>query len=272
MLIEEFERTYSRFNKDSFLSRLAEHSGRLTVPQDFIRMLHIYDDLYRRSAGRITPLGGQLISDLGYDREYAFIQKKTNQTVPGFSEVLHIINSQEIFIEKGLTFDLGALGKGFLIDRVMENIRKNTSIKRVLINAGGDIAHYAHDEKKARIALEHPEDQTKALGVVEIGNEALASSGVRKRQWSGGGKQLHHIIDPLTGNSSSGVLASWVIHPRAAIADALATSLFLTNAKNLNSLYDFDHALITNDGRMRCGKRFEKVFEDFLTDSFSQVL
>lgn len=259
ILLENFESMYSRFDSQSFLSKLECRSGRLMVPQNFVKMLEIYSDFYELSEGRITPLGGRVISDMGYDRDYSFVQKKGRLTVPGFPESVKIVSDQEVRINEGLTFDFGALGKGFLIDLTMEHIRKQGNISRILINAGGDIAHYASDGKKARIALEHPEDPKKALGVVELGNEALASSGIGKRIW-GDKKQLHHIYDPTTGDNNTSIQASWIIHDSAAIADALATSLFLTDPSRLLCAYDFDYALITTEKMIQATKRFQEAF------------
>lgn len=259
ILLQDFESMYSRFNAQSFLSKLEEQSGRLVVPQNFVSMLEMYSDFYELSEGRITPLGGRVISDLGYDRDYSFVQKKGRLTVPGFMESVKILNKQEIEIKKGLTFDLGALGKGFLIDLTMQQIRKKDNISRILIDAGGDIAHYASDNKKARIALEHPEDSKMALGVIELGNEALASSGIGKRIW-GDQEQLHHIYDPIMGGNTTNIQASWIIHSSAATADALATSLFLTDPHKLLCAYEFEYVQITSKKNVIATGRFCEIF------------
>ena len=73
------------------------------------------------------------------------------------------------------------------------------------------------------VALEHPADASKAIGVVPLSDGALAASSVNRRAWGDG---LHHVIDAITGLPTSSVIATWAPAPDALHADGLATALF----------------------------------------------
>ena len=74
-----------------------------------------------------------------------------------------------------------------------------------------------------RIALEHPADPPKAIGVVELREGALCASASNRRSWGDG---LHHVIDAVTGIPTADVIATWALAPDALHADGLATALF----------------------------------------------
>ena len=95
-----------------------------------------------------------------------------------------------------------------------------------------------------RIALEHPLDPSKAVGVAELADGAFCASATTRRAWGDG---LHHVIDPLTGLSARGVLATWVLAPTALVADGIATALF----------FDPDPGFVT-----RATSGFARMFDD----------
>jgi FAD:protein FMN transferase len=259
LILQQFESLYSRFQQDSFLRQLAHKNGTVDVPEDFVTMLRIYRELYRATDRLLTPLSGRLLSDLGYDEDYSFGEVRNVRIVPDFFSSVQILDPTTLVIDSDLHFDFGALGKGYAMDLIMQHCLAFSTFERILINAGGDVLHWSRDGQKARIALESPEDDTQALGIVEIGNEALASSAINKRRW-GKGREFHHIVNPSTGKSTQTLQSAWVIHESAAIADGLATSLFLSSVAQLAGAYDFDYAMIYEDGSLQKSLFFEDSF------------
>ncbi|MFT4030763.1 MAG: FAD:protein FMN transferase, partial [Protaetiibacter sp.] len=74
-----------------------------------------------------------------------------------------------------------------------------------------------------RIALEHPADATRAIGVAELTEGALsASAGNRRRRPNG----WHHVLDAVTGLPARDVVASWTVAADELTADGAATALF----------------------------------------------
>ena len=116
--------------------------------------------------------------------------------------------------------DVGAAGKGYLIDLVSGVLLEQGHSEHV-IDASGDLL--ARGDVRMRVALEHPRDPRKAIGVVELHDGALAASSSNRRAWGDG---LHHVLDAVTGEPTSTVIATWALADSALIADGAATALF----------------------------------------------
>jgi FAD:protein FMN transferase len=65
--------------------------------------------------------------------------------------------------------------------------------------------------------------------VLEVTDAAVATSSTRVRGWvSASGAELHHVLDPRTGEPASApVDTATVLAPDAATADGLATALLV---------------------------------------------
>jgi thiamine biosynthesis lipoprotein len=117
--------------------------------------------------------------------------------------------------------DLGALGKGYAIDRAIETLA-DWGLESFLLHAGQSTV-YARGtppgESAWEILLRHPRDPKKVLGQVRLRDQAL----------SGTGRVLHgpHIIDPRTGEPAHGAAGSWASAASAAESDALSTAFLV---------------------------------------------
>jgi thiamine biosynthesis lipoprotein len=96
-----------------------------------------------------------------------------------------------------------------------------------------------------RIALEHPLDPRKAVGVAELADGAFCASATTRRAWGDG---LHHVLDPATGLPTRGVLATWVLAPTALVADGIATALFFDPAADFVARRTVGFARMFDDG------------------------
>lgn len=237
---ERFEKSFSRFRPTSFVSRLAEEKriGDIDVPEHFIAMLRPYFQLQSATDGKITPLVGHTLSDLGYDAAYSLTPQKIVRLAPDLSETVAILGDTHIAVKYPVLFDFGAIGKGYFCDRIADFLREN-NIQRFLVNGSGDIVYEGNGEA-IHVGLEHPNDTTKVIGSVEMTRDALCASGTNRRRW----RNYHHIIDPDTTTSPEHLLATWVRAENAATADLLATALFLANPNALRIAIPFEYATL----------------------------
>ncbi len=232
-----FDETYSRFKAASLVWQLSEKRGLLEVPEDLVLMLRLYDRLGALSGGKLNPLVGFALSDLGYDATYTLKPKDSIRPVPEFGKALRIIDDTHIELMESVLIDLGALGKGFFVDKIAAYLRRQ-GIRRFLVNGSGDI-YYSGDGKPLRAGLEHPSDPTKVIGVIEISEGALCASATNRRAWSG----YHHTIDPQSLTSPQDIIATWVRADTAALADGLSTCLFLTEPERFRDI-SFEYCLL----------------------------
>src|SRR3989338_7283209 len=102
--------------------------------------------------------------------------------------------------------DLGAIGKGYAVDKALEII-KNFGIDNACVNLGGNIYVLGASAGKNtwKIGVQHPRNKDEILGYLELKNEATATSGDYERFFEIKGKRYSHIINPKTGMPVNGI-------------------------------------------------------------------
>jgi FAD:protein FMN transferase len=241
---ETFDQTYSRFIASSLVCELAATIGIAEVPEDLMNMLRLYERLFRRTDGRCNPLVGFSLSDLGYDAEYSLHAKEGIRPTPDFSEALRIVDDGHIELREPMLIDVGALGKGYFLDRIAE-LLKTRGIRHFLADGSGDIVYQGPTDIRA--GMEHPDDPAKVIGVVTMNKGSLCASGGNRRAWGG----RHHIIDPASLNSPNEILATWVLAESAAISDGLATCLFLCDPEPLLAEWTFEYCILNSEYKVK---------------------
>jgi thiamine biosynthesis lipoprotein len=251
--IELFDRHYSRFRKDSLVSSMAQTKGEYILPNDGKPMFDFYKELYDITDGEMTPLIGQLLSDYGYDREYSLIQKDLKPT-PSWTTALDY-KFPKLLIKKPVLIDVGALGKGYIVD-IISDLIENSGIKKFSINAGGDILNRNVLGRLNKIGLEHPIELDQVIGVAEITNGSICGSAGNRRRWG----NIHHIVSPSSQSSPDEILASWVVADKALLADGLSTALFFIEAPKLQQKYKFEYAIVRKDLSLERSENFPAEF------------
>ena len=240
---ERFDQTFSRFIPTSLISQIAEQTGKIEVPADLTKMLQIYFDLYDLTEKKLNPLIGHTISDLGYDATYSLVPKEEVRKTPDLQETMRIIDETHIEMTKPALIDLGALGKGYFVDRIA-GILDEAGIKEYLVDGSGDIRCKG---SLIKVGLEDPRDETKVIGTLEMMTGSMASSGTNRRRWG----KYHHVIDPHSNVSTKGIVATWVTAPTCALADALASAFFFVSPEELADIYVCEYALMNEEGKIK---------------------
>lgn len=132
--------------------------------------------------------------------------------------------------QAGLKLDLNAIAKGYAVDRVVERLT-SVGAKRYLVNVGGELKVAGRAPRGApwRIGIQRPANGLESQHIIlRLMGGSVATSGDYRNFHIIDGQKLSHIIDPATGRPIQHKLASvTVIHARAAVADGLATGLFV---------------------------------------------
>lgn len=246
----DFDETYSRFKRTSLVWRLAESTGVQEVPLDLVSMLWQYEKLHVASGGKINPLVGYTISDLGYDDVYSLVPREHVRATPDFSS-LRILDGTHVELTEPALIDLGAIGKGFFVDRIGDMLRAR-GIRHFLVDGSGDVLY--HGPRPISAGLEHPGDATKVIGKISLTSGALCASGTNRRRWS---EDLHHVIDPDTGRPTRGIVATWARAETAAMADGLASCLFFANPEKLKTQFPFEYCVFYDDNQIAASPGFD---------------
>ena len=250
--IERFDLDWSRFRDDSLVSRIARSPGRYRMPDDAPELLALYRELYQASGGRVSPLVGRALESLGYDAQYRLTPAATRVPVPSWDDAVSW-DGEYLTTATPVLLDVGAAGKGYLVDLV-SGLLADHGIPEHVIDASGDLLTRG---VPLRVALEHPGDSTKAIGVVELSggsdDAALCASASNRRVWGDG---LHHVLDAVTGEPTSHVIASWAIASTARWADGAATALFFDAPANFYSLHNVVTIRMFANGRVERSPSF----------------
>ncbi|MBP6913804.1 MAG: FAD:protein FMN transferase [Candidatus Levybacteria bacterium] len=246
--INTFDKNYSRFRKDSIVYKIQKTPGVYTMPQDFDLMMTLYESLYRLTNGLFTPLIGDLLVSSGYDMNYSFKQGTLKNVLKWENTIDY--RDLKLHIKTATILDFGGVGKGYLIDIISDIIREYSN--SFIIDAGGDILTIDSSNRKIKIGLEHPADNTKIIGVCEIQNKSICASSGNRRRWG----KFHHIINPETKSSPQNIISTWVISDTAVISDALATCLFLVKPGLLEKAYKFEYLVLFDDYTFSISKNF----------------
>lgn len=114
-----------------------------------------------------------------------------------------------------------------------------------------------------RIALEHPDDASQAVGVAEISRGALCASAPSRRHWGEAARmRLHHLLNAIDGLPANDIAAAWAFVREGdapfpcALADGLATALFATSPDRLRERFRFDCAFIDANGGTHASSGF----------------
>ena len=247
--VERFDRDWSRFRDDSVVTRIAREPGRHRLPADAGPLLDWYRELYEGTGGQVSPLVGRTMESLGYDAAYRLTPDSSPAPVPAWADAMSW-DGQYLDTTRSVLLDVGAAGKGYLVDLV-STILTGFGIATHVVDASGDLV--ARGATSETVALEHPADPAKAIGVVPLADGALAASAVNRRTWGDG---LHHVIDAVTGLPTSSVIATWALAPDAMHADGLATALFFDPDLNLFANADVSYVRMFANGRVEHSPSF----------------
>ncbi|WP_293785420.1 FAD:protein FMN transferase [uncultured Aeromicrobium sp.] len=220
-IIDDFDRTWSRFRDDAVVARLRRERC-VDLGPDAPAVLGLYERLDELTDGAVSPAIGASLERLGYDAQYTLTPR--GEALPAFRWRDARRDGSVVTVDQPVVVDIGAVGKGFLAQRIADLLPAPATV-----DASGDIVH--RGARPLRVALEHPRNPQLAVGVVDLApGSAICASAVNRRTW---GQRWHHVLDARTGEPTRDVLATWVVAPDAALADGLATALFFVEPEQV---------------------------------------
>ena len=181
----------------------------------------------------------------------------------GYQKVFLNPSDKSIFLpDKGMRIGFGAIGKGYAADKV-KSLLKAKGVSGGIVNASGDLSAWGvqPDGQPWQVGLVNPKNKNKVFAWFPINDRAVVTSGDYERYLLMDGKRFGHIINPKTGYPAQGVISCTVFAPKAELADALATALFVLGIENglyfVNQLPEIDAILIDDEGKLHASKNIE---------------
>jgi len=228
--IDQLMSTYKATSEVSRFNRAAIGDS-ISASFETLEVYRLSKKIFDASNGYFDPTIGSLVNAWGFGPSG---KQKTLESTQ-VSELLRLSAFKSVALENGRlrklnngSIDFSAIAKGYAVDAVSEYLSR-IGQENYLIELGGEI--YAAGTNQAgvswRLGIEEPDFMgRKSYNVVEINNQALATSGDYRNFIEENGHRYSHTIDPKTGYPVERSVASVsVIAATCAEADAWATAL-----------------------------------------------
>ena len=172
-------------------------------------------------------------------------------------------------LPENMELDLGAVAKGYTGTYLAEQLRQ-AGVTSAILRLGGNIQAVGTrpDGNPWRVAIQDPDSQQEAtLGVVEVSDQAVITSGGYQRYFEADGETYWHIMDPETAAPArSGLTSVTVIGADGTVCDALSTALFVMGPEEAADFWrahpelGMELILVLEDGTVQITQGLEETF------------
>jgi len=264
----------SNYKTDSALSSLnrSAHFHAEKVPADLYRVVEESVRFSKLSGGKfdisIAPLVDLWKAAIAGEGAPSSASQQAARACVGYEKIELTPPDQITFHSSCMRLDLGAIGKGYAVDRAAEVLR-SSGIRDALINAGSSTILAMGSPPDQSAWLVHLRDPSHQVDPQVMLKDESVSTSEQTAPSLLGDATAGHIIDPDTGTPLQTEFAVSVIAQTGMISDALSTtSLLLGPAKGkglLQGMPDVSAIWISRDAQMetvtggpqlRFGKKF----------------
>lgn len=239
--VHRLEQRLSSYREESDLMRLNRAAAErpVTVDAELYGLLRRAAAIHDQTEGAFDPVGGALIRLWqNCRRENRIPTADEVSAALAASGLRHVLwNDDErtvAFDRAGVEWHLGAIGKGFAVDRAVGLLRQR-GVTSALVHGGKSSVfawgrHAGHEGWP--IGLQNPLLPDRRLVTLLLDDAALGTSGTAVQGFRHGGKRYGHILDLRCGWPAERMLSVSVVAPDAALADALSTAFFVLGVEN----------------------------------------
>lgn len=253
--IERLEAGLSLFNPRSEIAHLNARAaqGPVRVTPPLFALLQHAQRLHRESGGAFDITIAPLVRCWGFMNGSGHLPQPAELTEARACVGMWLVQLDPSdftvrFARTGVMLDLGAIGKGYAIERAVEVLRE-AGVASALLHGGTSSVQALGrppDAEFWKIALEHPQAGSACqpaspaneppaaapglLATVPLRDEAMSVSAVWGKSFQAEGKTFGHVLDPRTGQPVTGTVLAAVVLPSATETDALSTALLTLGA------------------------------------------
>lgn len=245
--LNKVDASLSMFNPRSTIARI--NNGEDTkVDAMILDVWQLSCKISEASDGAFDPTCGPLVNAWGF----GFREKKLPDSLQ-VDSLKQLVGWQKVKLQNGkitkenpnVTLDFSAIAKGYGVDAVA-NLFRRKGIHNFMIEIGGEIVANGNNPKGEiwRIGINKPDDDSTSTNnaiqnVIELNNNAVATSGNYRNFYIQNGRKISHTIDPRTGYpTQQDILSSTVVAPTCAMADGFATSFMVLGLDRAKALLE----------------------------------
>lgn len=238
--LKAVDQEFSMFNPQSTVALINE-GKRPTLSDDFLEVYQLAQQVNEESDGAFDITVAPLVNAWGFG--FKNQQMPNNHQIDSLRRLVgmeHVSlagakGSQYVrFQRPRMMLDFSAIAKGYGTDRVARLLMSH-DVANFMVEIGGEVYAKGNSEKRLpwRIGVSKPvddpdNDAQELETVLNVTNQAMATSGNYRNFYYKGGRKYANTIDPKTGRPvQHSLLSATVLAPTCAEADAYATSFMV---------------------------------------------
>mgnify|MGYP003290560941 CR=1 FL=1 len=247
------------------------------VDKKIIDMLTFSKDMYEKTDGKVNIAMGSVLRIWHNYRTWG-LDDPENAELPPMERLREaakhtVINDVIIDKEKStvfladpeMTLDVGAIAKGYAVERVAQYL-ENKGVTSFILNVGGNIRTIGlnGENEPFKAGIENPDTTNEDVPFIEflkLESMSLVTSGSYQRFYTVNGVNYHHLIDPVTLMPGTNYLSVSVVTRDSGLGDALSTALFLMSEQEGRALIEKTEGAeamwVYPDGRQVYSEGFE---------------
>ena len=240
---------YNDYEGLNNLKTVNDHPGEaVEVDQAVIDLLLDCKAYYELTAGRVNAAMGSVLY-LWHEAREDGLDDIANAYLPDGEAlreaaahaswddvVIDAENRTVTILDPALRLDVGAIAKGWSVQRAAENAPEG-----LLISVGGNVCATGPKDASGTpwvVGVQDPDGGENYLHTLYLTEGSMVTSGDYQRAYLVDGEIYHHIIDPDTLHPGRLWRAVTVVCPDSGLADALSTALFLLPMEEGQALLD----------------------------------
>lgn len=267
--IQRIENLISSWDPNSQTSTINQQAGQsaVVVDQELVQLIQRAQGISQLSDGAFD------ISYASMDRIWHFdgrqipmppVEKVTSAVAKvGYHNIIIDATKRSVYLPmKGMKIGFGGIGKGYAADRAATLLQEQ-GVTAGIINAAGDMTVWGKQPNGQdwQVGITNPLNKNKVFAWLPISSGAVVTSGNYEKFVLIDGERYAHIIDPRTGYPSKGILSVTVFAPKAELADALATAIFVmgttTGLHFINQLPNVECVIIDDHGKIFTSQKIQ---------------
>ena len=267
--IERLEDQLSLYRPSSEIAHLNARAAKepIRVTPSLFALLQLAQKLHAESGGVFDITVAPLVRCWGFMTGSGRIPAEEELAEARAKVGMHLVQLDPDdytvrFTREGVMLDLGAIGKGYAIERAAELLRQ-AGVASALLHGGTSTVYalgHPPESEFWQVAVENPASRLPnhqsgitdhgsrtlpPLATVPLRDEAMSVSAISGKFFQAEGKTFGHILDPRTGRPAvSGVLSA-VVLPFAIETDALSTALLTLGVKGHQDIVKLRPAMRT---------------------------
>ena len=272
--VEELDKQLSTGLAESEVSQLnAKGGGALSEEATYLMKRSL--EICENTNGAFNPIMYPIMEAWGFTKKtYQVPEESLLQQLLTFTNIQKLtFDEQQKTVTlgmQGMKLDFGGIAKGYTSAQIMD-IFKESGVESGMVSLGGNVQVLGSkvDGTPWRVAIQNPNTEEAYLGVLEVTDKAVITSGGYERYFEEDGKIYHHIIDPATGYpAESGLDSVTIVSTDGTLADGLSTALFVMGYEKAEEYWkthseSFDAILHTKDGQLYVT---EGIADEFSSD------